>query len=269
MAARIIVKKSLSFINFCAILYTMAIYVTIDSGRVKYAFGRAPTVFADEIDHWLNRERLGFIGKRGRPDSTRGIKGGLYKKETASGQQWSPRFVEQLAGIKNNKGKINSSLVMGLIGKDAKLHSTMEFLEQGGIVNSGKFMPIPNLENLKYYGVHNQKQAAEFYKTTFDNPEFQLLPGKDGNYYLVSRGESSYREHTHGTYDPWETAYSGQNIRKLLFTLSRKAKIHKQYDFTKRWAKRLPSVMKRGEQAIYRATRKTEKLINEGKLGLF
>jgi hypothetical protein len=241
----------------------MAIYVKLDNGRVTYAFKRAPEIFAEEIDHWLNKERVGFIGKRKSADDTRGIKGGLYHRPTESGKSgWSPNFVEQLAGIKNGKKSIAAALVMGLIGKDAKMHSTMEFLEQGGIVNSGKFMPIPNLEVLKYFGAHNQVQAHDFFKKTFDKKEFSLIKGKNGNYYVVANAGLAGSGHS--------TVYSGSaNNRLLLFTLSKKAKVHKQYDFTKRWVRRIPGVMHRGEQAIFRATRKTEKLINEGQLGLF
>ena len=241
----------------------MAIMVKMDSGRVLFAFKKAPEVFGDEIDHWMNKERIGFIGKRSSPTSTAGIKGKLYHKETESGSPgWSPSFVEQLASVKENKGKLNAKMIMGLIGPNAHMHNVMEFFEQGGIINSGKFMPIPNLEALKYYGVHNQKQAADFYKTTFGNKNFQLVPGSDGDYYLLSGGAgiTPDRLARHGAPAPG---------KMLLYTLSKKAKVKKQFDFTKKWNKRVPSIMRRGDQAIFRATRRVEKAISTGDISGF
>jgi hypothetical protein len=241
----------------------MAIMVKLDNSRVLFAFKKAPAVFGDEIDHWMNKERIGFIGKRNSPTSTAGIKGKLYHKETESGKPgWPRNFVEQLASIKTGGKTLNAKMVMGLIGPNAKMHSVIKFFEHGGIINSGHYMPIPNLYALKYYGIYNQKQAADFYKTTFGNKNFELVPGNDGNYYLLSGGANieAHRIEKHGAPDPGKI---------LLYTLSKKAKVKKQFNFSLKWAKRFPSIMRRGEQAIFRATRRVEKAISTGDISGF
>jgi len=234
----------------------MPVRAVMDNGRVKYAFQQMPHVFAEEIDHWLNRERMKFIGTK-KKNYTFGIKGKLYHTETEAGKEgWPANFVEQLASFKDNPKTLSARMTMGLLSNNKRLVSAMELFEKGGVINTGKFMPVPNLEALKYYGAYNQKQAYEFFKDSMGKRGFTLMRGANGNYYVTSTG-SDVAEHRLEKHGP----LSGN--RMLLFTLSKKAKIKKQFDFTKRWAKRIPAVMLRGEQAIFRATRKIERILKE------
>jgi hypothetical protein len=240
--------------------------VTIDSGRVAFAFKRAPGVFAEEVDYWLNKERMKFLGSQKNSSYTFGIKGKLRHKETAAGQAgWPENVVRNLSSYKEGKNTLSVKMVMGLLKSDSRLQTALDFLEKGGVVNSGKYMPVPNLEALKYYGVHNQFQAQEFFKTTFGKNQFQLVPGKNGNYHLLA-WSGDVRAKYLVRYGRPDGVSAGNDRALLLFTLSKKAKIKKQFDFSKTWARRVPAVMNRGEAAIYRATRKVERLMEEGKI---
>ena len=64
-----------------------------DAGRVLFAFKKMPSVFAEEMDYWLNKERIGFLGRKKKRDSTSGIKGKLYHKETAAGFEGWPNSI--------------------------------------------------------------------------------------------------------------------------------------------------------------------------------
>jgi hypothetical protein len=230
-----------------------------DDSRVRYAFDKAPEVFAREIDHWLNIERVGFLGKTAKDtESTRGIRGRLYHKQTKfGGVGWPRSMVGQLKSYKENKGSIAAQIVMGLTGSNEEKNKAMELFESGGLLSAGKYMRIPNIEALRYFGVYQQSQAEQFFKDHLKG--FQMVQSRrnPGNIVYLASMSSVDQRHREKFGAPTADMMP-------VFTLSKKAKIHKQFDFINTWRKRAEKALSRGEQAIYRATRKVEKMIREG-----
>jgi hypothetical protein len=235
--------------------------VTLDNGRVKYAFQRAPAVFADEIDHWFNKERLSFLGAR--RNAKGGIKGKLLHKERwGRGGGWSPSIVGQFTSSKTYQGQIDASMSMGF-APGSKLEDAMELLEKGGTISSSKFMPIPVWENLQKAGVMTnqdvrssvKESAHHAFKEMSEGNSLFSIPGRGGTILWLSK-----------VFGDWNS----RSRRPLLLFIGKKSiRVRKQFDFTRTWLKRYPKVMRRGEMSIYRATRKVEALIKQGKLGLF
>ena len=237
----------------------MAIQMTLDKGRVKYAFQRAPAIFADEIDYWFNKERLSFLGAR--KQATTGIKGKLLHKERwGRGGGWSPGIAGQFISQKSRYGQVDESLSMGLSPR-SKFEDALELLERGGNVKSDKFMPIPVWENLRKSGVminqdvhfNTKESARSAFKEMSEANSLFAIRGKSGTLLWLSK--------------IWGDWTSRSRRPLLLFVGKKSIRVRKQYDFTKTWLRRYPQTMRRGEMAIFRATRKVEGLIKQGKLG--
>jgi hypothetical protein len=235
----------------------MAIQATIDNGRVLYAFRKAPAIFADDIDHWFNKERLSFLGAK--KNATSGIKGKLlHKEQWGRGDGWSPSIVGQFVSHKTYAGKLDASMTMGF-APGSPMEDAMELLEKGGTSTSNKFMPIPVWDNLKESGMimnqsyhtNTQESASNIFKEMSAADSLFAVHGKNGNIYWLSKVFGNARE----------------GFKPLLLFVGKKTiKIKKQFDFHKAWTKRYPKVMRRGEMAIFRATRKVESLMNQGKI---
>ena len=149
----------------------MAIQIDLDKGRVLYAFKKAPEVFADEIDHWFNKERLSFLGAKKNADS--GIKGKLLAKQRwGKGGGWSPSIVGQFISAKNHPGQLQASMSMGF-APGSPLEDAMELLEKGGTVESDKYMPVTNWSGLKQLGVTKNPQK-EFQEMSAANSLFAI-----------------------------------------------------------------------------------------------
>ena len=221
-----------------------------DDSRVLFAFRKAPEVFAEAIDYWLNKERVAFLGKDiKRTDSTKGIRGKLLHKPLAGGsflgrsRGWSPQIVGQFKSFKNEKNSLNVSLTMGFAR--GPMEPAMELEEQGGAVESGKFMPIPMYTNLAMMGVQKR-----FYKTFKEmSAQGKLTP-----------------IHPKGDKDTLLWFGNEGGVRSLLFVGKKNLRIHKQFDFHNTWARRLTSVIQRGQKAADTATRKVEKMIASGEI---
>jgi hypothetical protein len=149
---------------------------------------------------------------------------------------------------------------MGL-APGSKLEDALELLEKGGNITSGKFMPIPVWENLKKSGVminqdahYNTKESAyNTFKEMSDAGSLFAIPGRGGTILWLNK-----------VFGDWNS----RSRRPLLLFIGKKSiRVRKQYGFTKTWLRRYPQVMRRGEMAIFRATRKVEGLIKQGKLG--
>ena len=223
----------------------MAIQVTLDNGRVLYAFRKAPDVFADEIDHWFNKERLSFLGAK--KNATSGIKGKLLSKQRwGQGGGWSPSIVGQFKSAKNHPGQLQASMSMGF-APGSPLEDAMELLEKGGTVKSNKFMPIPVWGNLKQLGIEKGAHAT-FDEMSAANSMF-AIKGRGGSILWLSKVFGNSQK----GYKPL-----------LLFVGMKQLKIKKQFDFHRAWERRYPKVIRRGEMAIFRATRKVESLIKKG-----
>lgn len=222
----------------------MAIQATLDSGRVLYAFRKAPEVFAEEIDHWFNKERLSFLGARKAAIS--GIKGKLLHKERwGRSGGWSPSIVGQFISSKNHPGQLEASMSMGF-APGSPLESAMELEEKGGRIQSDKFMPIPVWGNLQKIGI--TKASFKAFEEMSSGNELYSIPGKNGKIYWLSKIFGSGEK--------------GQGL--LLFIGSKAIKVKKQFNFHKAWDNRYPKIMRRGDMSIFRATRKVEKMMSEG-----
>lgn len=222
----------------------MAIMVKMDNGRVLYAFRQSPKIFADEIDHWFNKERLSFLGAMRNAQS--GIRGKLLDKERwGRGGKWSPQVVGQFKSVKNHPGQLDENMSMGF-APNSPLEKAMELLEKGGNDQSDKFMPIPVWENLSKVGIN--KGSYQAFKDMSETGSLFSIPGKNGRILWLSK------------------VFGNMGKPLLLFVGAKSIKVKKQFDFHKTWARRYPKIMKRGEQAIFRATRKVESMIKQGDL---
>ena len=229
-----------------------------DDSRVLYAFQKAPEVFAEEIDHWFNKERAGFLGKQRNRTSTAGIKGKLYHRQTESGEEgWPANYVQQFASYKQGLKTLNETLTMGLIGPNERLHKSLEFQEHGGVIAPGKYMVIPNIKALQYFGIYKQNQALEFFKDHIKDMKMLTPKGGADIFYTMSTSGMS-NEKRFGKFK------GNVPNQPILFTLRKRVRVHKQFDFSKTWERRYSAIMRRGEEAENRATRKVEKMIREG-----
>jgi len=230
------------------------------SDRVLYAFRKAPDIFADAIDYWMNQERNRFLGRKLR-SSDKGIRGKLYHKEIGSGSMgWPKNYVSQFKSFKKNKGNIDLTMIMGLTQDDGRVTKALEFMAEGGTNAPGKYMIVPNLSALKYYGVYKQTQAEEFFKNK--KSEMQFVPSKDNDntFFMVSKnpaGEAYIKKYG-----------APQSAQHLLFTITKRTRVHKQFNFMGTWNRNLPRVMSRGQKMMDRATRKVENLIKTGEISV-
>jgi hypothetical protein len=216
-----------------------------DDSRVKYALEKAPEVFQNEIQHWLNKERVNFLGFKGHKAASDGggIRGKLLNKPRFMRTgDWAPQVVGQFKSFTENKGSLNPRMTMEF-SEGSPLLKAMKFLEVGGSVTNSKFMPIPAYDILRQTGI-----TGSFYKQFKTASEAgDLIP-------IHPRGMPNILY--------WISKKFGQ----LQFIGHKNITIKKQFDFHNAWNKRSSKVVVRGEQAIYRATRKIEKMIREGKI---
>lgn len=215
-----------------------------DDSRILFAFRKAPAVFADAVDKWMNKERISFLGKSIRQNvGTKGIRGkllnrGLFAGRTPrSGLGWSPQIVGQFVSYKRNKNAIDLEMKMEF-AKNSPMKKAMEIEETGGTVSSNKFMPIPMYRNLAAIGV-----VSKFHENF---KSMTLVPVKKNN--------NLY----------WFYKYGGMMI--LAFVGKKQIKIHKQFDFHRTWERRHASVINRGQKAMDQATRKVENMIATGEI---
>ena len=223
-----------------------------DPSRVLFAFRKAPEVFADAVDFWLNKERVAFLGKSTKKDtsSTKGIRGKLLHKPLFGGaglrgnsQGWSPQVVGQFKSFKKEKDSLNVSLTMEFAR--GPLEPAMQLLETGGAISSSKFMPIPMYRNLAQIGI-TKRYYKEFQERAAAG---QLIP-------IHPKGDS----------DTLLWFYNRFGKKILAFVGKKNLRVHKQFDFHRTWETRLTSVMQRGQKAMDTATRKVERMIAEGEI---
>ena len=217
----------------------MATRELYDDSRVLFAFRKAPEIFADSIDHWMNKERLTFLGNGA---TGKGIRGKLLNKTLFADRigrhgdgKWSPQIVGQFVSYKRNKNKLDLEMTMEF-ADHSPMKPAMEILETGGTVSSDKFMPIPMYRNLAAAGV-----TGKFYENFKD---MDLTP--------VKKNGSLY----------WFYKYGGRMI--LAFVGKKRIRIHKQFDFHNTWNRRYSSVMQRGQKMMDKATQKVELMIENG-----
>lgn len=220
----------------------ITIGMKIEDYRVKAAFDAAPKIFADEIDHWYNKERRAFLGKKG-SGGTWGLKARLAKKPLfgqpdAGG--WSPQITGQFVSTKKNKNTLHPEMTM-LFATGSPMEKAMELLEKGGTVDSSDFMPIPNWANLKAAGY-----TGKFYFA------FKAL-AESGKMFPVKQGSDTLL---------WFMMIGGRKL--LMFTGKKHIRIHKQFTFRDAWEKKYPAVLDRGLQAIDRAVKRTENTMAKG-----
>lgn len=231
----------------------MASRALLGGDRVLFALRKAPDVFREEVDHWFNKERVSFMGYK---DSSKakydggGIRGKLFnRKRLGRAGGWSPQVVGNFKGEKTDARNIqgaglNTEMVFR-VSERSKIYDGLALLEKGGTVTSSKFMPIPVFNSLAQIGITGNYHGA--FKDKAESGE--LLPirpkNKPGILYWF---------------------YNKNGYRLLLFVGKKSIKVKKQYDFLRTWNKRYPNVMLRGEKALDRATRLTERMIKEGAL---
>jgi hypothetical protein len=218
-----------------------------DDSRVLYAFRKAPEVFADAIDKWMNKERISFLGKSMKQSvGAKGIRGKLLNKSLFGNRMarfgigWSPQTVGQFVSYKRNKKTLDLEMTMEF-AKDSPLKKAMEIDETGGTVNSSKFMPIPMYRNLLQVGVTS--------KFNEDFKDRDLTP-------IKSKGDPNTLL--------W--FYNKNGFRLLAYVGKKQTRIHKQFDFHRTWERRHDSVINRGQKACDTATRKVESLIDSGEI---
>jgi hypothetical protein len=216
-----------------------------DADRVLFAFQKAPQVFAKQIDIWLRKERKSFLGTPIPKGTTmsgandgKGFRGKLLNKHHLGRPgTWSPQVAGQFKSYIENKGTLHETITMGIV-QDNPMTRALELLQKGGSISSDKFMPIPIARNLAQVGV-----AGNYHKAFQER-----LPDMTG----VRSGDRFF----------W--FYNKNGHKLLLFVGKKQINVKKQFEFTGAWAKRVPAVMRRGQIAMDRATRTTEKLISEG-----
>ena len=220
----------------------ITIGMKIEDYRVRAALEAAPKIFADEIDHWYNKERRAFLGTKSGSGSW-GLKARLAKKPVFGHPEdggWAPQVLGQFKSFKKNKDTLHPEMTMEF-APESPLEKAMEILEKGGTVDSQKFMPIPNWTNLKAAGY-----TGKFYFA------FKAL-AESGKLFPVKQGSDTLL---------WFMMIGGRKL--LMFTGKKHIRIHKQFTFRDAWERKYPAVMDRGLQAIDRAVRRTENTMAHG-----
>jgi hypothetical protein len=216
-----------------------------DDGRVKYALDQSPKVFAEELAHWQNKERVAFLGREVKKQESGGssIRGFLMgKSRFGRPGAWSHSIVGQFVSYTQDKGTLHPRMTMEFARK-SPLIEAMEMEESGGGVTSGRFMPVPIFQNLAQIGV-----VRAFYR------KFQEM----------AHDEQLIPVHPSGRPDLLYWFYKRNGHNMPLFVGRKSSTIKKQFDFHRAWDRRASKAVARGEQAIYRATRRVERMIKEG-----
>jgi hypothetical protein len=216
-----------------------------DDSRVKLALDKAPHIFINEINHWLNKERVNFLGfsvKGGKAKSDGGgIRGKLLNKARYGRPGgWSPGVVGQFKSFIRDKNTLHPKMTMQY-ADNSPLKKAMEFQEHGGGITNSKFMPTPAYSLLRESGV-----VEGFYK------HFKASAAAGDLVPIRPRD------------NPGLLYWFSKKYKQLQFIGRKRITVKKQFDFHATWAKRQSKAMARGEQAIYRAVRLVEKMIKAG-----
>jgi hypothetical protein len=123
------------------------------------------------------------------------------------------------------------------------MEPAMQLEETGGDISSDKFMPMPMYRNLANIGIATNRHGA--FKEMAAAGELTPIKPK-------------------GDPDTLLWFYNKGGYRSLAFVGKKNIHVKKQFDFHATWARRLMSVMQRGQKAADTATRKVEKLIATG-----
>jgi hypothetical protein len=221
-----------------------------DDGRVKYALDKAPQVFAEEVDHWLNKERLSFLGKPFKANDVggAGIRGKLLgKPRFGRPGNWSKGIVGQFVSYKDDKGSLHPKITMEY-ARNSPMLPAMQIEESGGTTQSSKFMPIPIFQSLAQMGI-----------TKNFHTNFKSLAADDKLVPIRANGRPDLLY--------WIYKIKGHlAMNKLMFIGRKHNTIKSQFDFHRAWGRREAQALSRGQQAVYRATRKVERMIKEGKI---
>lgn len=198
----------------------------IGEQEIKAMLNKAPAIYLKNIRKWIITEGKGFIGVKGKP-------GVMRKKMQKKG--WQDKFTNTAINWKiTNDNKINMGMKAGVLYTNKKkIHEIMEFLGNGGTINSSKFMIVPS-KNLnkgvkKHHGYFKQQLKAS-------------------KLFAVYQNNKAY--------------YFDKVTNQLMFTGVKTVKVKKQFDVENEWNKRKPSIINRCEKMIDKATTQAQKKSN-------
>jgi len=243
-------------------------------GRVKgdkevvSALNRAPNTFFFSLRGWLTDERANMLGSKNYKDSRGKTRHG-YRDMLASRKlkkregTWSRKVAHLFRGsVPFAKNINNLRLTMGVLGRSKhQLQRAMEMLQTGGTIRSGSQMPVPMYKNLAAIGEHGPWSTGDV-RTGLKSKIFRKLASA-GRLVGVKRGGKVFYFDKNKMQGGRKWKKTGFNKSALLFMGLHGIRIKRLFtgrlDFYNRFDKMQSSMVRRGQTAVDKATKRVEK----------
>lgn len=183
----------------------MVMVRVLNPDKFKAAFAKTPVAVRNNMRSWLLSENMAFIGSK--------VKPGAFVRELQRKMTWQKNaaWKTQVTGLFKGKvvdpitgaivsktslssvgagtgvlgGGISMKLQMGMVYRNKKkIHTAMEFLEEGGSISNSKYMPVP------VKGADIGKAYSKFKYWLKAGMFTVVYKGGKAYYFLKSRGDS-------------------------------------------------------------------------------
>lgn len=240
---------------------------------VVRALNKTPRIFLAVLSEWMRNERAKMLGgKDAKGRKKKGYRDILARKSLrysrASGGRstWSRRVTGLFKGYVPHAKNINDlRLKMGVISRSKhQLVRALEMLQTGGGISSaGKQMIVPmykNLARINYTGPWSSGNV----KTGLKSKAFAKFVGMNRLVAIKKHGRIYYfdRQATEGP----KRGFKGSGFLKKnllfmgLFGVRVKRQLKGRYDFYARFNRMQGPMVKRGQTAVDKATKKVERV---------
>jgi len=241
---------------------------------VVRALNSSPRIFLATLSVWLRNERAKMLGgKDARGSKKKGYRDILARKSLRYGRSgkggrstWSRKVAGLFKGYMPHAKSINDLMLkMGVISRSKhQLVKALELLQTGGGISAaGKQMIVPmykNLMRINYTGPWSSGSV----KTGLKSKAFAKFAGMNRLIAIKKNGRIYYfdRQATEGP----KRGYKGSGFLKKnllfmgLFGVRVKRQLKGRYDFYARFNRMQSPMVKRGQTAVDRATKKVERV---------
>jgi len=239
---------------------------------VVRALNRSPQIFFLTLKDWLKNERANMLGgKDSKGKKRKGYRDILarkslrYSRTNRGRSTWSRRVTGLFSGhIPFVKDIRSLNLRMGVLSRTKhQLVRALELLQTGGGISATKQMIVPMYKNLQRIGYTGPWSGGNV-KSGLTNKAFGKFIN-DNRLIAIKKGGKVFYFDKQATEGP-KRGYKGSGFRKSnllfmgLFGVRVKRQLKGQYDFYGRFDRMQSPMVKRGQTAVDRATKKVEKV---------